>query len=512
MGMARRQAVLGIEDGAFFHGVRKVFTGVDFLLDDARTALVGENGIGKSTLLRCLTGELELNRGKIIRSRGLRVGYVPQEVPTELLDLTVRKVMERSLEKIEAAGEDWRVDVLLDEIGMAPEAAEASFATLSGGWRRLVLIASAARLEEPDILILDEPTNHLDLGAINLLERWLLDEFQLPMLVVSHDRAFLDRVSTRTLFLRSDGAHSFSAPFAAAREALLRRDAADATRRRLEEKEITRLEAVAARYHAWGVKNPAFHKRQKATETRIARLEVAKTKVHVPRERRLEIADAGLEAKVVLRVSGLQVTTPDEVRKLLTVEGLSIAAGDRVALLGPNGAGKSTLLTTLARSYVPGAHYDRSAAIRFNPGARLAYFDQAMTGLPLASSLIDYLQSAPGVTERDAARQLAQAGFAFNRIREPVGVLSYGERARLLFLRLKLASANLYVLDEPTSHLDIEGQEALESQLDEADAACIFVSHDRWFTRAVATRYLEIRRGRLVEVDSPEPFFEAQEA
>src|SRR6202012_2820731 len=111
-------------------------------------------------------------------------------------------------------------------------------------------------------LILDEPTNHLDLGAINILERWLLDEFQLPMLVVSHDRAFLDRVSTRTLFLRSDGAHTFRAPFAEAREALLRRDAADAARRRLEEREIVRLEAVAARYHAWGVKNPAFHKRQ----------------------------------------------------------------------------------------------------------------------------------------------------------------------------------------------------------------------------------------------------------
>ncbi|MBV8684564.1 MAG: ABC-F family ATP-binding cassette domain-containing protein, partial [Caulobacteraceae bacterium] len=387
-----------------------------------------------------------------------------------------------------------------------------SFSTLSGGWQRLTLIAAAARLEEPDILILDEPTNHLDLGAINLLERWLLNEFELPMLVVSHDRAFLERVSTRTLFLRSDGAHAFGAPFAEAREALLRRDAADAVRRRLEEKEIIRLEAVAARYHAWGVKNPAFHKRQKATETRISRLEAGKTQVHVARERRLEIADASIEAKVVLRLTGLDVSTPDGTRRLLSIENLAIAAGDRVALLGPNGAGKSTLLTRLARAYAPGAHYDPSAKIRFNPGARLAYFDQAMTGLPLDWSLVDYLQSAQGVTERDAARHLAQAGFAFARIREPVGVLSYGERARLLFLKLKLESPNLYVLDEPTSHLDIEGQEALESQLDEADAACVFVSHDRWFTRAVATRYLEIRRGRLVEVDSPEPFFEAQQA
>lgn len=508
--MAARQAVLGIEDGAFFHGARKVFAGVSFLLDDARTALVGENGIGKSTLLRCLSGELELNRGKIIRSRGLRVGYVPQEVPPDLFKLTVRQVLARSLQRIGAAGEDWRIDVLLDEIGMTAHAADGAFAGLSGGWQRLALIASAARLEEPHILILDEPTNHLDLGAINLLERWLLDEIRLPMLVVSHDRAFLDKVSTRTLFLRADGAHAFKAPFAEAREALLRRDAAEATRRRLEEKEITRLEAVAARYHAWGVKNPAFHKRQRATETRIARLEAAKTKVHVARERRLEIADAGLDAKIALRVSSLELMTPDGARKLFSVDSLVVAAGDRVALLGPNGAGKSTLLTTLARSFVPGAYYDRSAGIRFNPGARLAYFDQAMRGLPLTSTLVDYLLSLPGVTERDVARQLAQAGFPFSRIREPIGVLSFGERARLLFLRLKLEAANLYILDEPTSHLDIEGQEALESQLDEADAACIFVSHDRWFSRAVATRYVEIRRGGLVEVDSPEPFFQAQ--
>jgi ATPase subunit of ABC transporter with duplicated ATPase domains len=510
--MAGRQAVLGIEEGAFFHGVRKVFAGVSFLLDDARTALVGENGVGKSTLLRCLSGELELNRGKIIRSRGLRVGYVPQEVPPELLDLSVRQVLGQSLERIGAAGEDWRIDVLLDEIGMTPATAAGPFAALSGGWQRLALIAGVARLEEPHILILDEPTNHLDLGAINILERWLLDEIRLPMLVVSHDRAFLDRVSTRTLFLRSDGAHAFKAPFVEAREALLRRDAADATRRRLEEKEIVRLEAVAARYHAWGVKNPAFHKRQRATETRIARLEAAKTKVHATRERRLEIADAGLEAKVVVRISGLQVTTPGVGRKLFALDSLAVAAGDRVALLGPNGAGKSTLLTTLEAAYAPGAHYDRSAAIRFNPGARLACFDQAMAGLPLTSSLLEYLQSVRSVGERDAARHLAQAGFAFARIREPIAVLSSGERARLLFLRLKLEAPNLYILDEPTSHLDIEGQEALESQLEEADVACIFVSHDRWFTRAVATRFLEIRRGRLIEVDSPEPFFEAQSA
>src|SRR5215469_10938069 len=229
--MPARQAVLGIDEGAFFHGTRKIFSGVSFLLDEAKTALVGENGAGKSTLLGCLSGELELNAGKIVRSRSLTVGHLPQEVPEGLAGLSVREVMARTLAKVGAAGEDWRIDMLLSEIEMSDEVARAPFGRLSGGWQRLALIAAASRLEEPDILLLDEPTNHLDLGHINILEGWLTEHFRLPMLIVSHDRQFLNRVSTRTLFLRTDGVHAFKAPFAKAREELLRRDAAAGARR-----------------------------------------------------------------------------------------------------------------------------------------------------------------------------------------------------------------------------------------------------------------------------------------
>ena len=509
--MAPRQAVLGMEDGAFFHGVRRVFSGITFLLDGERTALVGENGVGKSTLLRCLSGELELNRGKVIRSRNLRVGSLPQEVPPDLARLSVRQVLEQSLDRIGAQGEDWRVDVMLDEIGVSAATADAAFGALSGGWQRLILIAGVARLEEPDILILDEPTNHLDIGNINVLERWLSNDITMPMLIVSHDREFLNRVSTRTMFLREDGAHVFKIPFAPAREELLRRDAAAAVRRKVEEREIKRLEAVAARYHAWGVKNPDFHKRQRATETRIAHIEAAKTQVYQARERRLEIADGEIDAKVALRVADLAVTTPDGGRTLLKIDRFSVATGDRIALLGINGVGKSTLLNVLAAAFDPKAiHYDGGAKVRFNPATRLVYFDQGMRDLPLTESLLDYVLATEGVTERDAIRALAQAGFAFTRIREPILTLSHGERSRLTFLKLKLMKPNIYLLDEPTSHLDIEGQEDLEAQLEDADVACIFVSHDRWFTRASATRFVEIRKGRLVEIESPDAFFESQ--
>jgi len=509
--MAARQAVLGIDKGAFYYGASRVFSGVSFLLDDAKTALVGENGAGKSTLLKCLTGELELNVGKLIASRGLRVAGVPQEVPADLAPLSVRQVFERSLERIGAMGEDWRIDVLIGEIGLDEIAASAAFGALSGGWQRLVLIAAAARLEEPDVLILDEPTNYLDIANINTLEKWLIEDIRMPMLIVSHDREFLDRVTTRTLFLRTDGVHAFKAPFLLAREELLRRDAAAAVRGKLEDKEIKRLERVAARYKVWGMKNSKFDKRAKATEKRIARIEASKSQAYAPRERRLELNDADIEAKVALRLTDLTVTTPGGGRPLIAIDRLAIAAGDQVALLGVNGAGKSTLLAALARAYDPAlAHYDGQASVRFNPACRLVYFDQSMADLPLEASLLAYLAGADGATERDAIRLLAQAGFAFARIREPIALLSHGERSRLMFLKMKLLAPNFYLLDEPTSHLDIEGQEDLESQLDETDVSCIFVSHDRYFTRAAATRFLEIRRGRLVEVEDADAFFDAQ--
>ncbi|HZZ88974.1 MAG TPA: ABC-F family ATP-binding cassette domain-containing protein [Caulobacteraceae bacterium] len=508
--MSGKWSVLGVENAGFAYNKGYVFRHISFLLDEAKTALVGENGAGKSTLLKCLAGELELDEGHIVRSRSTKVGYVPQEIPESFHDLTVRAVMQRALARGGAEGEDWRIDVMLEEIGMEREIAAGDFRALSGGWQRLVLVASAAILEDPDVLVLDEPTNHLDLANIATLERWLSEVIKLPMLIVSHDRAFLNRVTTRTLFLRSDGAHAFKTPFSAAREALLARDAADARRRSLEEKEIKRLEQACARYKVWAQKNDEFDKKRKIMERRIERLEGAKTQAYVARERKLELGESELEAKVALRVEGLTVTTPDA-RPLFTIERLAVRAGDRIALLGVNGAGKTTLLDTLAREFrARDRHYDGKARVRFNPGARMAVFDQSMADLPLDSSLTRYLAEVDGVGEKEAIQALVKAGFAYRRIEQPISLLSHGERARLMFLRLKAERPNLYLLDEPTNHLDIEGQEDLEGQLDEAEVACIFVSHDRYFTQTAATRFLEIRRGRLVEVEDPGEFFDGQ--
>src|SRR5882757_5341851 len=510
--MAARQAVLGMEHASFYYGSSRIFEGVSFLLDDARTALVGENGAGKSTLLKCLTGGLELNAGQVVRSRGLRIGSVPQDVPAELAGRPVRDVLHDALVRAGLGDDHWRIDVLLDEIGVAQEVLDRPFGALSGGWQRLLLIAAAAHLEEPDILVLDEPTNHLDLANINTLERWLTAEFKLPMLIISHVREIVDRVTERTLFLRSDGVHAFKARFSLAREELLRRDARAAARAKLEEKEIKRLEQAAARYKVWAVKNPDLNKRKNAVESRIARIEADRTQTYVVRERRLELSDGDIDARVALRIAGLDVTAPGSDRKLLAIDRLAIAAGDRIALLGVNGAGKSTLLSVLAGAFDPELeHYDSLSPVRFNPACRLVYFDQTMRDLPIDTSILDYIAEAPGVSDKDAVRYLAPAGFPFAKIEEPIGVLSHGERARLVFLKMKLLRPNMYLLDEPTNHLDIEGQEDLEAELEQSDVSCLFVSHDRYFTRTVANRFVEIRKGRLVEIDDAESFFAPSE-
>ena len=186
--------------------------------------------------------------------------------------------------------------------------------------------------------------------------------------------------------------------------------------------------------------------------------------------------------------------------------------------MGANGAGKSTLLSALAGAFDPELeHYDSLSPVRFNPACRLVYFDQSMRDLPLDTTILDYIAEAPGVSDKDAIRYLAPAGFPFAKVDEPIGVLSHGERARLVFLKMKLLRPNMYLLDEPTNHLDIEGQEDLEEQLEQSDVSCLFVSHDRYFTRTVATAFWRsaragwsrsamprlLRPGRLAAMDLP---------
>ena len=367
--------------------------------------------------------------------------------------------MARALTRGGAEGEDWRIDIMLDEIGVEAATAERPYGALSGGWQRLVLVASAALLEDPDILVLDEPTNHLDLGNIATLERWLTEVMKLPMLIVSARPGRSSTASpTARMFLRADSAHSVQRPHSPSRANRCpgARCRPDARPRSLEEKEIKRLEETCARYKVWAQKNDDVRQEgARSWSGRSSGWKAAKTKIYVARERRLELGESEMEAKVALRVEGyVTVRTPDE-RALFTIERLAVRAGDRIAhARNQRAAGKSTLLTALALEFAAkdAPHYDGKAAGAVQSGlARLAVFDQAMADLPMDASLIEYMSQVQGVGEREAIQALIKAGLPApaDGTGRSLRCSRFGERARLKFLRLKAEQPNFYLLDEP---------------------------------------------------------------
>jgi len=243
--MAVRSAVLGIDRGGFQYGVTTIFSNVSFLLDDARTALVGENGAGKSTLLKCLAGEHDLSDGQVVRSRGLRVGYVPQEIPARLMDVSVREMLEQALPE---GGRDdtWKVDVLIDDLRIPLDLADKRFGELSGGWQRLLLIA-AAKLGEPDIVILDEPTNHLDIDARGELLT-ALNDFDGAVVLVSHDRRLIEATADRLMLVANGEVTPFDGDLDDYRKFLLSGD--NAPTRTVEAEPVAKPKDVARRDNA----------------------------------------------------------------------------------------------------------------------------------------------------------------------------------------------------------------------------------------------------------------------
>jgi len=504
-------SLLSVEKLSFAYGARTVFTGLGFAIEEGdRVGLVGPNGCGKSTLLRVLAGREEIDGGKRRTRRGLTIAYVEQDLPPGLDRQTARAAVAGGLPPAERDVQAWRVDALLESFGFGEAEREQTLAELSGGWRRLALIARAAA-GEPDLLLLDEPTNHLDLAKILRLERWMQDELACPFVVVSHDRTLLDRTTARTLVLRDGAIHSFDYACSRARELLTERDIAAARARAAEEDEIRRLETSAKRLASWGkvFDNEKFSRRAKSMEKRIGKLRADLTVVAKPDRRDLSLADEAARANILLRCRNLAVATP-EGRRLFGIEGLNLARGERAAILGRNASGKSTLLRRLVAEAAAGG--DKLAAtseIYFSPQARPGYFDQELSRLPADRPLFDFFLHGFSLGDQALRRELARAGFPVTEQGRPIGELSGGERARLLFLLLKLERPNLLILDEPTNHLDIEGRDRLEEEILAKDLTAVLVSHDRRLVAVVANRFLVIERGRLKEVDSPQPFYDS---
>ncbi|MCR9139903.1 MAG: ATP-binding cassette domain-containing protein [Alphaproteobacteria bacterium] len=468
-----------------------------------RIGLIAANGRGKSTLLACLAGELDQTSGEITRARGLRVGHVRQDIPPEATAVSLYDWVLAALPADQAEYESWRVDVALDELQVPYALQRKPMGELSGGWQRTAMLA-AVWVSAPDLLLLDEPTNHLDLNRISLLEGWLAAlPRKVPVVITSHDRAFLDATTNRTLFLRPENSRVFQLPFTAARAALDEADAADERRQINDLNKAQQLRRQAAKLKNVGVNSGSdllLTKTKQLTE-RADRIEAAARPAH--REQSagdIRLANSGTHAKALITLDEVDVETPDG-RRLFRTGRKWIARGDRIVLLGANGTGKTQLIRMIERA-LAGA----DGKVKCAPSVVPACADQHLSQLIGAETPLGMVTTGFDIGDQRARAVLAGAGINIQMQDTPIDALSGGQKARLAFLALRLKNPNFYLLDEPTNHLDIEGQEALEAELIAHGASCLLVSHDRSFLRNVGNRFWWIRGQKLEEVDSPEEF------
>ena len=358
------------------------------------------------------------------------------------------------------------------------------------------------------MLLLDEPTNHLDLARICQLEAWLNAlPREMPIVIASHDRAFLDATTNRTVFLRPERSPIFSLPYTPARAALGEADASDERRYRRDLKAAGQLRQHAAKLNNIGINSGSdlLLQKTKQLKQRAEKLEDAAKPAHLERSAgTIKLANRGTHAKVLIALDDAAVATPDG-RLLFKTGKQFICKGDRIVLLGPNGAGKTRLVAMLRQAIEnPEA---TPAGIKVAQSLALGYCGQDLADLSDADTPMHAIVSRFEVGDQRARALLASAGLSVAMQGRPIGRLSGGQKARLGMLLLRLAQPNFYLLDEPTNHLDIEGQEALEDELLEHQASCLLVSHDRNFVRAVGNRFWLIEKKKLVELEGPERFF-----
>lgn len=479
-----------------------LFVELNFSLDEtSRVALVGTNGVGKSTLLRIIAGLQAPDKGTVVTRRDLRIEYVPQFVPSEMRDVSlyagVREYGRQKRPDLPA----WSAEMVLSLFDFPTALYTVKFGALSGGEANRALLARAMVIE-PDVVLLDEPTNQMDSEAIVRFEHFFSQEFNTPFCLVSHDRDLLDHCTNETLFLRDCSIYHVRLPLTLARQELQQLDAASQARLRNERKEMARLEESATKLGVWARQNDKFAGRLQNMRRRIADLQENLTFVSRERVRDLRLDVRAMHANHLVRVEDFSVAVGAG-QELFFVEDFAVSPGDRVAILGRNGAGKTTFLQALVQAFQSGS----SAGVKLHPRAVLGYYDQELRTLNAHHTLFQHIIQYCAQSSDRIRAELIQAGFLHHRHHVPIGTLSSGERARLHFLTLKLLQPTLMILDEPTNHIDVQGIEMLEDDLLSSAGTIIFVSHDRRFVQQIASRFFVIHAGRLREIASVEPYY-----
>jgi ATP-binding cassette subfamily F protein 3 len=507
-------------------GERTLFAAVDLAVGPGdRVGLVGPNGAGKTSLLRIAAGDDAPDAGLRTLARGARVGLLRQEidpsrgqsvreeVATAFASLEALEAELRALEDEMAAGgevpgevaerydllqhrfehargfeREARIERVLAGLGFAEEARARPLSSFSGGWLMRVELAKLL-LAEPDVLLLDEPTNHLDLPSIEWFEETLL-AYRGGVVVISHDRTFLRRHVRRVAelvggryTLYPGGYDFYLAERERRREELLARHAA-------QERRVAEVERFIERFRAKATKATQVQSRVKMLE-KMERIEVDEPKA---RRLRLRIPEPTRAGAVPIQLAGVHKSYGDKV----VYRGLDFALkrGERLALVGPNGAGKSTLLRILA-GVLPFERGARTLGHRVEIGF---YAQHQLEALDLGRTVQGELERVAQLADVPRLRgHLGAFLFSGDDVEKPVSVLSGGEKARLALAKMLLRPANVLVLDEPTNHLDVEACAVLEEALAQYRGTLVFISHDRSFINALATRIVEVRDGRLRE-------------
>jgi ATP-binding cassette subfamily F protein 3 len=495
-----------------------------------RIGLVGVNGAGKSTQMKIIAGMEEPTSGLVVRQGDPRIAYLQQEFDVDL-NRTVREELfqafgeaaevltrqrrvedEMGSEKAAADPEhldelihelgrlhsrfealhgyelEARIDKLLPTIGFTPEGAEQPVGDYSGGWQMRIALGKIL-LQDPDLLLLDEPTNHLDVETIQWLEGYLVEQTA-ALVVISHDRTFLDRICNQIVETERGISRSYLGNYSQHLEQkVLEREATQAAFDR-QQKELSAQQAYIDRFRASATRSTQAKSREKLLD-KVDRLEAPVETVGGPRFR---FPDAPRSGRLVAEIRDLSHSYGEQI--LFLGAELEVERGDRIAFVGPNGAGKSTLLRLVMGMEQP----DGGQASLGEHNVEAGYFEQNQAeALDLSKTVIDTIfEVVPDWTQTQVRSLLGTFCFSNESVFKEAGKLSGGEKARLALALMLLKPCNLLVLDEPTNHLDIPAKQMLEDALIDYEGGVLVVSHDRYFISRVANKIVEIRDGELV--------------
>jgi ATP-binding cassette subfamily F protein 3 len=490
-----------------------------------RIGLVGVNGAGKSTQLKIIAGEMEPTSGEIIRPASLHIAYLTQEFEVdttrtvreefwtvfkeanqvqnslsqvqrdmetaspEELDKLIHKLdrLQRQFESLDGYGLESQIEKILPEMGFEQEDGERLVSAFSGGWQMRMSLGKIL-LQKPDLLLLDEPTNHLDLETIEWLENYLKG-LKTPMVIVSHDREFLDRLCTQIVETERGVSTTYLGNYSSYLQQKAENQEAQLNAYERQQKELEKQQAFVDRFRASATRSTQAKSREKQLD-KIERIEAPTGGV---RSLHFRFPTAPRSGREVVRIKDLVHTYGEKILFLGT--DLLIEKGDRIAFLGPNGAGKSTLLHMIMGMEKPTEGTVELGEHNVLPG----YFEQNQAeALDLSKTVMETIHDeVPDWKNEEVRTLLGRFLFSGETVLKKVESLSGGEKARLALAKMLLRPANLLILDEPTNHLDIPAKEMLEEALQNYDGTVIIVSHDRYFISQVANKIVEIRDGEF---------------